>query len=172
MDQKGIARAHIICHSAGGDEATFLATQYPERVGKLVYLDAAYDRRDISKLEKDDPMGAAKPSSREQELHWRGMDAFRPDFKSIKAPVLSFYAIYERHFAVDDKTPADSKAKATKFLVDVIQPYQMNNIAQFRKLVPHAKVVELRGTHHYFFEDPKQQPRVVKMIREFLAAKS
>lgn len=172
LDQRGIKRANIICHSAGGDETTFLATEFPSRVEKLVYMDASYDRSDIGRLEAIDPMGPEKPRSKEQELHWKGMDAFRPNFKAIKAPVLSFYAIFEQHPAVDEKTPLDLQVRAEKFYLDEILPYQLKNIAQFRKDVPQAKVVLLRNTNHYFFEDPKVKEGVISTIRDFLTARS
>lgn len=172
MDHSNIKRAHIICHSAGGDETTYLAVNFPERVGRLVYMEAAYNREKVPELERLDPMGAGKPSSREQELHWKGMDAFRPDFKSIKAPVLSFYSIYDRHPAVDDDTPPELKEKAENFFKEYIRPYQMDNIAQFRKDVPHAQVVEILNSDHYFFEDAQQAETVRETIRAFLKGKS
>ncbi len=46
MDELGIARAHLVGHSMGGNEITRLAGTYPERVDRVVYLDAAYDMAD------------------------------------------------------------------------------------------------------------------------------
>ncbi len=46
MDSLGIARAHMAGWSMGGNEITMMAGKYPERVGRLVYLDAAYDWSD------------------------------------------------------------------------------------------------------------------------------
>jgi pimeloyl-ACP methyl ester carboxylesterase len=43
MDALGITRAALVGHSAGGEEITELAAQYPERVSRIIYLDAAYD---------------------------------------------------------------------------------------------------------------------------------
>lgn len=40
----GVSHASLIGHSMAGDELTLFATLYPERVTKLVYLDAIYDR--------------------------------------------------------------------------------------------------------------------------------
>ncbi len=48
LDGLGLARASLIGHSAGGEELTLLAGEHPERVERLVYLDAAYDRTDPS----------------------------------------------------------------------------------------------------------------------------
>jgi len=44
LDALKIDRANIVGHSMAGDELTLFATLYPQRVKKLVYLDAAHDR--------------------------------------------------------------------------------------------------------------------------------
>jgi pimeloyl-ACP methyl ester carboxylesterase len=44
LDSLHIAHASFIGHSIAGEELTRLAATYPNRVEKLVYLDAAYDR--------------------------------------------------------------------------------------------------------------------------------
>jgi len=46
MDALGIAKADLVGASAGGDEVTEMAARYPERVDRIVYLDAAYDWAD------------------------------------------------------------------------------------------------------------------------------
>ena len=46
MDSLGIAKAHLAGWSMGGNEITAAAGQYPDRVGKIVYLDAGYDWSD------------------------------------------------------------------------------------------------------------------------------
>src|SRR5439155_9643719 len=43
MDAQKITRAHLVGHSLAGDEMTLFAATYPQRVIKMVYLDAAYD---------------------------------------------------------------------------------------------------------------------------------
>lgn len=43
MDTLGIRRAHLGGWSMGGHEMTRFAGRHPDRVGKLVYLDAAYE---------------------------------------------------------------------------------------------------------------------------------
>lgn len=44
MDSLGLARAHLVGHSLAGAELTHLAARHPDRVRRLVYVDAAYDR--------------------------------------------------------------------------------------------------------------------------------
>ncbi|MBC8064941.1 MAG: alpha/beta hydrolase [Chlorobia bacterium] len=169
LDAMKISRVSLVGHSAGGDELSRFAVSYPNWVDKLVYLDAGYDRSDIAILAKDDPIPDPGPSSKYQELHWKGMDNFRPEFSRIKAPALSFYAIFERHWGVDSKTPKSLAKRAKGYLERVIQPWQRRNIERFRREVRNGRVVEYRGTHHYFFDDPKMVDRVVAEMREFLA---
>ncbi len=44
LDSQGLKRVHLVGASTAGEELTRFASKYPERVGSLVYLDAAYDR--------------------------------------------------------------------------------------------------------------------------------
>lgn len=43
LDSLGIQRAAFVAHSFGGAELSFLATRYPHRVARLIYLDGAFD---------------------------------------------------------------------------------------------------------------------------------
>ena len=58
MDALGIAKAHLVGHSMGGNEITGMAGTHPERVDHVVYLDAAYDWSDPAFHE----MFASRPS--------------------------------------------------------------------------------------------------------------
>ncbi|MBE0659871.1 MAG: alpha/beta hydrolase [Bryobacteraceae bacterium] len=46
MDALGIDKAHLAGHSMGGNEITSMAGAHPGRVGRIVYLDSAYDWAD------------------------------------------------------------------------------------------------------------------------------
>jgi len=46
MDALGIDRAHLAGHSYGGTELTGMASTYPSRVDRIVYIDAGYDWAD------------------------------------------------------------------------------------------------------------------------------
>lgn len=61
-----LERVHLAGHSIAGDEMTRFALTYPEKVGKLVYLDAAYDRVDAQRLESRFPkLPPSPPAARE-----------------------------------------------------------------------------------------------------------
>ena len=62
MDAAGIARAHLVGHSLAGAELTRFAALHPGRVGKLVYLDAAYDRSTQGPVFEQDPIEQTGPT--------------------------------------------------------------------------------------------------------------
>ncbi|HST59462.1 MAG TPA: alpha/beta hydrolase [Longimicrobium sp.] len=62
MDAAGIQRAHLVGHSLAGAELTRFAALHPERVGKLVYLDAAYDRSTQGPVSAQDPRDRSGPT--------------------------------------------------------------------------------------------------------------
>ncbi len=177
LDAMKIDKVNLIAHSAGGNELIQFASTYPKRTLKLVFLDAAYDRREIVTLEKSNPLPDLSPPPstplkvKIQAEFFRYMDVYEPTYKKIKVPALSFYAIFEEHFDVKPEMDAATKAKAQEWVEKILQPYQFRNAEKFRTEVKKAEVVILRGTNHYFFEDPKQKDAVVTQIRTFLAKK-
>jgi pimeloyl-ACP methyl ester carboxylesterase len=120
LDALGIHTVSLIGHSMAGDELTLFATRYPQRVAKLVYLDAAYDRTPEGWL-----AGLTDPTNRPgmmqrmrmealglsgaSDIHvekmpppdeWailvathKAVFAFRPDYTKVQAPALAFYAV-------------------------------------------------------------------------------
>ncbi len=54
-------RINLVGHSIAGDEMTRFALTYPEKVKKLVYLEAAYDRVEAQRLEARFPKLPPRP---------------------------------------------------------------------------------------------------------------
>jgi non-heme chloroperoxidase len=50
LDSLHLTRVALVGHSIAGDELTAFAGAHPERVSRLVYLDAAYDHSDVGRL--------------------------------------------------------------------------------------------------------------------------
>jgi pimeloyl-ACP methyl ester carboxylesterase len=46
MDALGVKKANLVGMSAGGNEVTEMAAKYPDRVSRIIYLDAGYDWAD------------------------------------------------------------------------------------------------------------------------------
>ncbi len=61
LDGLSLDRAHFVGHSAAGSELAYLAHAAPERAESMVFLDAAYDRRELLDLLADDPTPAPIP---------------------------------------------------------------------------------------------------------------
>ena len=55
MDAIKVTRANLVGHSLAGDEMTQFAAMYPQRVIKMIYLDAAYDRTKNFSCVNDQP---------------------------------------------------------------------------------------------------------------------
>jgi pimeloyl-ACP methyl ester carboxylesterase len=50
LDSLGLPRVALVGHSMAGDELTAFAATYPDRVTRLVYLDAIYDHSTVASL--------------------------------------------------------------------------------------------------------------------------
>lgn len=66
MDAQGIRRAHLVGHSLAGAELTYFGGKYPDRVGALVYLDAAYDWSAEGPVDDGDPIQPGPPTAGDQ----------------------------------------------------------------------------------------------------------
>lgn len=77
LDGIGIERVDLVGHSIAGDELTRFALTFPDRLRKLVYLEAAYDRVEAQQLEAKFPKIPPRTSHE--------MEAVTPD--AIRASV-------------------------------------------------------------------------------------
>lgn len=64
----GIGQAILSGHSLAGLELTHFAATYPERVAKLIYLDAAFDWRDTKEIVEKDPFTTIEPPMKQEEF--------------------------------------------------------------------------------------------------------
>jgi non-heme chloroperoxidase len=61
LDAVGVEKADIVGHSMAGLELTHLAVDAPDKVRRLVYLDAATDKSPLQGLWQKDPVGNGSP---------------------------------------------------------------------------------------------------------------
>ena len=221
MDALGIDKAILVGHSMANLELCHFAALHPERVLKLVFLEANYDgtsaaykamiekyplrKLSIPGLNDDhytieDYVAATKrafPSLAaiwnevmdEEFLHavkkdpdgkivdrqsgaianaLRGaIDSYTPEGERIQAPVLSIFAINNGAFYLaPDYMTEDQQAQVIDFYDNVRPPLQHECIEQFRRSVPHAKIVVIPKGHHYCFFT--HEAFVVDEMRKFL----
>ena len=206
----GSSMAHVeICH---------FAALYPERVLKIVYLDAAYDRTQFRKFEEQYPLKGVRPPGADNPCYsieqfialtkkispdiadiWGDLYAeellheikltpdgkvvdkmsdeltqkfisisrnYPPEDSKTKAPVLSFYAIWDRFESVPEYLTEEQKAKLVQYRKEIRFPIQRELIEKFRQDVPHAKIVEIPQGHHWCFI--KHEELVCAEMRKFL----
>jgi len=171
LDALKIRRVHLAGHSLAGDELTLFATRHPDRVLKLVYLDAAYDRYHMASLELSDPKTPpmfkrlaleALGDPRAQQIavghlpppeEWqvavatkRAANEFHPDYRRIQAQALAIYAT---------SPPAQFKAR------------QRASIDQFKREARRGEIVELPNANHFVFGGATEA-QVATVVRSFL----
>jgi pimeloyl-ACP methyl ester carboxylesterase len=170
LDAMNIKRASLIGYSLAGNEETEFAAVYPQRVVRLVYLDAAYDLARNAELGRKAQLnlpplpGADKATlaliARSNEYH--------PDYARIGAPALGFFVTYDEA----PKSPLwdeTTKAKLLGFWNDYGKAYRREQIERFQKDMKNGRVVELHNTTHGgFVFDKEQQKILIREMRKFL----
>jgi pimeloyl-ACP methyl ester carboxylesterase len=168
LDRLNIECVHLIGYSLAGDELTRFAGLYPERIGKLVYLDAAYDRTNFLDRLAQDPLARPLPPGKIAAALIKGTMASQPDYTKIEAPALSFYAVYDTHPDLQADTEEAVRKAAEDYWNRYGKTFRREQIERFRREVKKGRVVELHNTNHGFFKDPKLQDELVQMIKDFL----
>jgi pimeloyl-ACP methyl ester carboxylesterase len=155
LDTLKVERVHLIGYSIAGDEMTKFAGLYPERVGKLIYLDAAYDRANFLERLAQDPLARPLPSNKIAAALIKGTMESRPNYTKIDAPALSFYAVYDTHPELKVDTDETLREAAIDYWNHHGKPFRREQIERFHREVRNGRVVELHNTNHGFFKDPK-----------------
>jgi non-heme chloroperoxidase len=184
----------LIGNSCGGDILHALGAQHPDRLGGLVYLDAAEDPTlklaDYPQIPLVNmaqmPKKASKspslvfPEAESREMAERPMDPnirkamvddsrVKPDYSRIRVPVLAIYRTMTLAQIMDDYAPQSEQQ-----LTVLIQGYAGKR-AQLEKWegdlragIPDARIVELPGANLYMFLS--NEADVIREVRGFAAA--
>jgi pimeloyl-ACP methyl ester carboxylesterase len=173
LDAKNISRVTLVGYSLAGDELTELAGTQPQRVAKLVYLDAAYDLAENAELGRKAHLDlpAFTDDKPTLELIARS-DEYKPDYSRIQAPALGFFVTYDdppKNGVFDEAT----RKKLLAWWFEYGQRYRREQIERFQSGVKNSSVVELHGTIHggFVFEE-KQQAILIREMRRFLVQTS
>jgi pimeloyl-ACP methyl ester carboxylesterase len=222
LDALGIGKAILAGHSMAGVELSHFSALYPQRVLKLIFLDAALDRTsasykdmreknplrhiqapglDVDYYSPEDYFAAMKrafpyfagiwtEAMEEQSLHeimktpegvivekmsdainnaiMDTLTSYVPEDSKIVAPALSFFATSESIYAIsDDWMTEEQKAQILNHFETTANAWKKGNLEQFRKNVPHAKIIEISLGHHHCFI--KQEELVYEEMRKFLS---
>jgi non-heme chloroperoxidase len=221
LDGLQIERVILAGHSLAGIELSHFAALHPERLLKLVFLEAAYDyacpeyqammekhpgrKIQIPGADQDyyslseyaafiklaypslgaiwgevmdvhllhavtlSPEGKVvekTPDSIDQAISVT-LSAYRPEDAQIRAPTLSIYALKNNtYYVAPAYMTAGQQAEMVAFFDTIVQPWNRHSLEQFRRSVPHARIVEIPGGHHYCFI--QQEETVFKEMLSFL----
>jgi pimeloyl-ACP methyl ester carboxylesterase len=194
MDAQKIPKANLVGHSLAGDEMTQFAAMYPQRVIRMVYLDAAYDRTKNFSCVNDQPGGGLPPAVMRivgeamncpgwekivakdmpppemvnvQVSTMRAAMQFQPDYTRIKVPALAIYADADMP-ELPGKLDAETSAKLAAWWKEKRAPVMHASIEQFRKQMKNGRVVEIKGATHYVFVGTYKD-QVVTLTKDFLS---
>jgi pimeloyl-ACP methyl ester carboxylesterase len=171
LDAVKIDRATLIGYSIAGNEETEFARLYPQRVDKLVYLDAAYDLPRNAELGRKAQLNLpALPGADKATLALIACsNEYRPDYTGIQAPALGFFVTYDEA----PKSPLwdeATRAKLLKFWNDYGKAYRREQIEKFQREFRNRRVVELHNTTHGgFVFDVGQQKILTSEMRKFFS---
>lgn len=94
LDSLRLAQVDLVGHSVAGDEMTRFAIEHPDRVRKLVYLDAAYDRVSLGSLLEEHPFPDAPLPSSFDLLSPASWSAYIARIRGVSLPAEEIRAIY------------------------------------------------------------------------------
>lgn len=188
----GLAKLVLVGHSCGGGILHTLGGQHPDRLGGLIYLDAAEDPTltqadyelapvDMANLPArvGKPAAIVFPEAETRLLEERPIDPairkaivedhnVRPDYARIRVPVLAIYRTVTWEQALAQHPPQDERQRAA-----LKQAYAAGRAmldkwqGDLRTGVPDARIVELPGANLYMFiSNPAD---VLREIRAFAA---
>ncbi len=173
LDTLGIGRVILAGNSLAGDEMTRFAGDYPERVGALVYIDAAHDGTLIERLRIFEVCQAWHEIMDANQRRFENQEAFRrtqmreeedgtlipfmsdtafarldvtelpPDYARVQAPALAVY-----HMPRWVEGVFGGEAELSDECISAMQRFIYEGVAGFAAGVERARVVGLEDTQH------------------------
>lgn len=189
----GLEKPILIGHSCGGAILHTLGAQHPDRLGGLVYLDAAEDPTlrtsdydaplpDLAQLPEfvGTPLSITFPDAERRLLAERPIDPtirkaivedhnIRPDYARISVPVMAIYRTVTLEQALKDYPPKDAQQREAfnRALLGaraMLFKWQRDLLAG----VPAAWIVELPGASLYMFLS--HEADIIREVRAFAAS--
>jgi pimeloyl-ACP methyl ester carboxylesterase len=188
----GMQKPILIGNSCGGDILHTLGAQHPDRVGGLVYLDAAedptltmadYDLPPVDRAHLPAYVGKSVPvtfpEAERRQMAERPLDPtirkaivednrVRPNYARIRVPVLAVYRSITMEETLKGYAPKNDQERAASKQAyaarrAILSRWQRDLLAG----VPTARVVELSGANLYMFLS--NEADVLREVRAFAA---
>jgi len=188
----GMRKPILVGNACGGHVLHTVGGQHPDRVGALVYLDAAEDPTiklseyafppaDRVNLDafRGKPVPVTFPRAEQRRLEAQPIDPVirkaitedhlvRPDYASIKVPVLALYRTTTLEQAMKDFPPrTDREREAVELAVAARRTVLERWQSDLRAGVPTARIVEVPNANLFMFLSNESD--VLREIRDFAA---
>lgn len=145
MGTRGLGRAHVIGHSMGGQVAIHLASEHPERVKRLVLVDAAGIPRALTALALARLAAEASPLWRWGDPRFLPVIARDALTAGPRTLLRSLMQIMK-----DDVRPLLPRIEAPTLIIwgeyDSLVP--LSHAGEMRKMIPDARIAVLRSASH------------------------
>jgi non-heme chloroperoxidase len=192
IDALGMKKPLLVGNAGGGHILHTLGGQHPERLGGLVYIEAAEDptlklsdydfppadRVNVAAF-RGKPTPVTFPPAEQRRLDAQPIDPkirkaitednlVRPNYASIKVPVLALYKSTTLEQSLQDFPPSNERERAAVELAvearrKVLAKWQGDLLAG----VPTARIVEVPGANLFMFLSHESD--VIREIRAFAA---
>jgi len=155
----------LVGHSIAGEEMTALASGHPDRIGALVYLDAAYDRSATRDLPLEQKIEMSKRYGKTASIWLEIKESTpKPDYAHVQAPALAMFAGWPFPDDIEKIQDEPRRREAEKRYMERRQA----TIQEFQRSMPRAHVIDLSNSDHYMFLS--HEADVLRETRAFLAA--
>jgi len=189
LDKLNISRAVFVGHSLAGTELSKLGAAYPNRVTKLVYLDALdiggggwaalpqpprapeLTPAAMCNMIRTDSAGRITGSVTPPEIGAKILAGLQPaDYPRIQAPALGIFNAISPQFRMAYYWSL-GPAKQDEFTrsIAALSTWANGAIQRFRSSVKNSRVVELHDSNHYVYV--VDEALVVREMRKFLLEK-
>ena len=194
MDAKKFKKVYLVGHSFAGAEVTEVATKYPNRVLKVVYLDALGDYKEEARImlqSEDLPpfmrkkllLGLGRteeaekivtedmppsPNDKYNDMLGNSIQNYTFDFGKIKCPVLAFYMAPDEHFAIQTASDETQRQRMNAWWQRLALPHIKSNMQKIKNSVSDMEMVELKTSDHFIFKGDKKDEVITKM-KSFLS---
>jgi pimeloyl-ACP methyl ester carboxylesterase len=175
LDEVSVQRAILAGHSLAGTEMTRLATDQPQRIAGLVYIDSAYDFTRVLSLLQFCPSSSGPEAMQAVLRQFQNPELFMrtqmtagddgtprphmleaaipqimaaqspPDYSGVRAPALAVYYLPAR---MEDAFPHLSGVELSSECIAAAQRYYYGGVAEFVEGVEKGTVVTIPKSQH------------------------
>jgi pimeloyl-ACP methyl ester carboxylesterase len=132
MDALHIEKAILAGHSFAGVELTYFTEKYPDRISKLVYLDAVYDPKGMSEVLKNSPVNSIRSPDEKTEFatveeYVEYLRCLRPDLDSLWNEIFDVTVMFDLEKNADGNFVEKDTSNIAHQMLESVATYDPQN---------------------------------------------